>query len=158
MLNQADISELGIPYLVFDVGTPASEGCEQCAAHRPAPQPDGNLQVDPEIHLPSPGIDVDIAYYYNAVSTNNGPFGYGRQLSLNLTAQASGSPAIVTLTRANGALISYCDTCGATATRSFRTAAAARSRSGTPRTGPPWIPSESASNSANTCAPSHSRD
>ena len=68
---------------------------------------DGNLQVDPEIHLPAPGMDVDIAYFYNTTSTQNGPFGYGRTLSPNLTAQASGSPAIVTLTRGSGAVVSY---------------------------------------------------
>jgi hypothetical protein len=38
---------------------------------------------------------------------NNGPFGYGFNISPNLTAQASGSPMIVTLTRGNGALVSY---------------------------------------------------
>jgi len=86
-----------------------SASCSGCEAYRPVPQRSGNLQVDPEIHLPSPGMDVDIAYYYNAAATNNGPFGYGRQLSTNLTAQASGSPAIVTLTRANGALVSFQD-------------------------------------------------
>src|SRR5690349_3808224 len=83
--------------------------CLRCEAFRPEPQRSGNLQVDPEIHLPSPGMDVDVACYYNAVSTNSGPFGYGRQLSANLTAQASGSPTIVTLTRANGALVSFQD-------------------------------------------------
>ena len=88
------------------------QACLRCEALRPDPQRSGNLQVDPEIHLPSPGIDVDVAYYYNAVATNNGPFGYGRQLSTNLTAQASGSPTIVTLTRANGALVSFQDSGG----------------------------------------------
>jgi len=64
-------------------------GCSYCSDFKPEPLRSGNLQVDPEIHLLSPDIDVDIADYYNAVSTNNGPFGYGRQLSLNLTAQSS---------------------------------------------------------------------
>src|SRR5207247_4666220 len=40
---------------------------------------------------------------------NNGPFGSARQLSTNLTAQASGSPAIVTMIRASGALASFQD-------------------------------------------------
>ena len=65
--------------------------CHTCEGFRPEPQRSGNLQVVPEIHLPSPGMDVDIAYFYNAVATNNGRFGYGRQLSTNLTPQASGS-------------------------------------------------------------------
>src|SRR5258708_31038854 len=96
-----------VPILAGEsLGTP---GCRGCAVYRPDPQRSGNLQVDPEIRLPSPGMDVEIAYFYNAAATNSGPFGYGRQLSLNLTALASGSPTIVTLTRANGALVSYQD-------------------------------------------------
>jgi len=83
------------------------EDCSGCAAYRPAAQFSGNLQVDPDTHLPSPGIDVDISFYYNGTSQANGPFGYGRTVSTNLTAQASGSPAIVTMTRGNGALVSF---------------------------------------------------
>src|SRR5690349_6149826 len=83
--------------------------CPHCEAFRPDPQLDGNVRLDPEIHLPSPGMDVDIAYFYNGNSTINGPFGYGRTLSTNLTAQASGSPAIVTLTRGSGAVVSFQD-------------------------------------------------
>ena len=52
---------------------------------------------------------IDIDYTYNASSTVNGPFGYGRTLSPNMLAQASGSPTIVTLTRGSGALASYQD-------------------------------------------------
>ena len=88
-------------------GGEAASGCLRCEAFQPAPQSDGSLLVDPEIHLPSPGMDVDVAYFYNSTSTLNGPFGYRRTLSTNLTAQASGSPAIVTLTRGNGSLVSY---------------------------------------------------
>src|SRR3984957_391097 len=82
-------------------------GCSGCEAYRPEPQRSGNLQVDPEIYLPSPGMDVIIGAYYNASSTVNGPFGLGRTISPNMTAQASGSPTLVTLTRGNGALVSY---------------------------------------------------
>ena len=57
--------------------------------------------------LPSPGFPVQVESYYNAASTANGPYGYGRTISPNQTAQASGSPVLVTLTRDNGALVSY---------------------------------------------------
>jgi hypothetical protein len=43
--------------------------CASCEAYRPLPQPDGNLPVDPEIYLRSPGIDVDVDYFYNALET-----------------------------------------------------------------------------------------
>ncbi|HLJ55965.1 MAG TPA: hypothetical protein VKT77_13075 [Chthonomonadaceae bacterium] len=87
--------------------------CAGCEPYRPEPQRSGNLQVDPEIHLPSPGIDVDIAYYYNAASTVNGPIGYGRQLSTNLTLDMHITSAGATfdyagtLVRANGALARF---------------------------------------------------
>lgn len=90
--------------------------CARCEGYRPDPQRSGNLQVDPEIHLPSPGIDVDIAYFYNGVATNSGPFGYARTLSTNLTAQASGSPTIVTFTRGTGAIVTYQDAGGSSFT------------------------------------------
>jgi len=32
--------------------------CAPCAAYRPDPQMSGNLQVDPDILLPSPGMPV----------------------------------------------------------------------------------------------------
>ncbi len=100
----------GYPEISLPSGSSAAAGsCHRCEAYRPDPQPSGNLRVDPEIHLPSPGMDVDIAYYYNANSSANGAFGYGRTLSTNLTAIASGSPAIVTIARGNGALVSYQD-------------------------------------------------
>src|SRR5258708_26381877 len=67
-------------------------GCHRCEAFRPEPQLSGNLSVDPEIMLPSPGLPVQIAMYYNGASAVNGPFGAGRTISPNLTAQASGSP------------------------------------------------------------------
>lgn len=81
--------------------------CGSCAVYRPGPQPDGNLQVDPEIHLPSPGMNVDIAYYYNSNTDYNGAFGYGRTISTNLLAQASGTPTLVSFSRGNGAMVSY---------------------------------------------------
>ena len=115
MIQVLDVEALGIPVIVLPENSPSQAGgvsepapaCSPCAAYRPAPQPDGNLVVDPEIHLPSPGMDVDIGYYYNAVSLYNGPFGYKRSLSPNLLAQASGSPAIVTLTRGDTSVVSY---------------------------------------------------
>src|SRR5579871_1323863 len=116
MLNIIDVEALGIPMLVLpeEFARPAGVGlpdpaCSPCAAYRPEPQLNGNLQVDPDIHLPSPGMDLDVAFFYNAASTQNGPYGYGRTLSTNLTAQASGSPTVVTLTRGSGAVVSYLD-------------------------------------------------
>lgn len=109
VLSDEEMASIPVLDLSAILDKPAgSDGsCLHCEAFRPEPQRSGNLQVDPEIHLPSPGFDVDLAYYYNASSSNNGPFGYGRTLSPYLTAQASGSPTLVTLTRDNGAQVSY---------------------------------------------------
>ncbi len=63
------------------------------SAYRPDPQLDGNLRVGPEIHLPSPGMDVDISYYHNGISSYNGPFGYKRTINLNMRSIASGLPS-----------------------------------------------------------------
>jgi YD repeat-containing protein len=113
MLELLSTEELAnIPTLVLPLdesGAAKATACHRCEAYRPDPQASGNLQVDPEIHLPSVGMDLDIAYYYNATSAVNGPFGYSRTASPNLTAQASGSPALVTLTRGNGSLVSFQD-------------------------------------------------
>ena len=76
---------------------------------RTGPEADGNLRVDPEIRLPSPGMDVDIAYYYNSNSSYNGPFGCGRSLSVSPVAQASGSPVLVTMTHGDGTYVTYQD-------------------------------------------------
>src|SRR5665213_2838679 len=111
MLETIDAERLGIPTLspsLLKNGGPSS--CGPCLAHRPEPDLLGNLSVDPEINLPSPGMLVDISYFYNSNSPYAGPFGYGRTLSTNLTAQASVFPTsqtLVTLTRGNGAVVSY---------------------------------------------------
>jgi len=108
LMSSEELSNL--PVMVLDTSDAHDRSsCHTCEAFRPDPQRSGNLQVDPEIHLPSPGMDVDLAYYYNATSTVNGPFGYSRTASPNLTAQASGSPTLVTLTRGNGAMVSFLD-------------------------------------------------
>src|SRR5579872_3706239 len=115
MLRILDPGALGSGRLVTDLPPAGQAGelpvpapaCVRCAAHAPDPQLDGNLQVDPEIHLPSPGMDLDIALYYNASSNANTAFGFGRTISHNLLAQASGSPTIVTLTYGNGARVTY---------------------------------------------------
>ena len=109
LMSEEELAQYGPVILPADMASVRDPGCHNCEGYRPEPQRSGNLQVDPEIHLPSPGMDVDISYYYNAAATNNGPFGYGRQLSTNLTAQANGTHPIVTLTRANGAVASYQD-------------------------------------------------
>jgi hypothetical protein len=56
------------------------------------------VQVEPEIHLPSVGMDVDIAYFYNSstlVGTPliNGAYGYMRTLSHHRQDNRYGSPA-----------------------------------------------------------------
>jgi hypothetical protein len=92
MLGLLDAKTLSALPTVGLPGDPhISSGCQGCnrsslslEVFRPHPQLDGNLVVDPEIHLPSPGIDVDIAYYYNAGSGYNSVYGYGRTLSHNL--------------------------------------------------------------------------
>ena len=112
MIQIVDPIALGIhPFFICALLTSRHEpsaGCSGCEAYRPEPQRSGNLQVDPEIHLPGP-MPLDISYYYNAVSTENGAFGYGRTISPYLTAAADTTtpPILVTLTRGNGSQVSY---------------------------------------------------
>ncbi len=87
--------------------TAESAGDSNALAFRTDPQLDGNLHVDPEIHLPSPGMDVDIAYYYNANSSYNTFYGYGRTINVNLSLVASGTSPLVTFQRGNGTVDSY---------------------------------------------------
>jgi len=100
MLRIIDPEELGIPEI--KLSSDFLNNCRRCAAYQPSPEADGNLQVDPEINLPSIGMDVNIAYYYNSKSSYNGPFGYGRTISANQLVQASGSPVVVSFSRGNG--------------------------------------------------------
>jgi len=121
MIKIVDIEALGISAVDISwLPLPPQNGdeshCRRCLAHRPDPDVLGNLRVDPEIHLPSPGMDFSFEYYYNANSSYNGPFGYGRTASTNLTAQACVFPTsqtLVTLTRGNGSVVSYLDSAGA---------------------------------------------
>ena len=109
MVKVLDVERLGIPVVALPgAGGEMPRGsCAACETYRPDPRPDGSLLVDPEIRLPSPGMDVDVAYYYDSRSVANGPFGYGRTINLNLTAQASGSPTAVVLTKGDGSLVKY---------------------------------------------------
>lgn len=79
--------------------------------YRPAPQVNGNLQIDPEIVLPSPGMDLRITLYYNSGVPNPwasaSPVGPYRTISPNLLAVASGSPLVVTMIRGTGAVVPY---------------------------------------------------
>ncbi len=109
MIRTIDPNQLGIPTLVLPPGFGEVPACRRCVEFSPGPRLDGTLLVDPEIHLPSPGMDVDIAYFYNDNSTYNGPYGYGRTISPNLLAVASGVNAIVTLQRGDGSLVSFQD-------------------------------------------------
>ncbi len=106
---------LALPGGLTPAGTDGGSGLgsatdERVLAYRPDPQADGNLQVDPEISLPSPGMDVEIAHYYNSNTDYNGPLGYGRTANVNLFVQASGTPAAVTFTRGNGSRSAYQET------------------------------------------------
>ncbi len=117
MIEIIDVEALGIPTILLpaeDNGARPSS-CHRCDAFRPAPQLTGNLQVDPEIHLPSPGMDIDIAYYYNSAAvtgspTTNGPYGYKRTLSPAKSAQLYGSPLTnLIIARGNGAVVTFQD-------------------------------------------------
>ena len=84
----------------------------RCAAYCPDPQPSGNLQVDPDILLPSPGMDVQIALYYNsatwpAAPFANGPYGAGRTMSPSSNATIYNSGNSVIIQRGSGAIVSY---------------------------------------------------
>ena len=68
------------------------------------PSPDlvtGNLQVDPEIFLPTRGPTIHIQSFYNGQSTDNNEFGYGRTISVNLTLVENTDDS-VTLLRGTG--------------------------------------------------------
>ena len=95
-------------------GSRAGAGhCPKCEAYRPDPALDGSLVVDPEIHLPSPGMDVDISYYYNSSTITgspfqNGPYGYDRTISAAMVAQIYGGFSDhVVLQRGNSAVVTY---------------------------------------------------
>jgi len=90
--------------------TPDAANSGKRVAYSPAPSLSGTLIVDPEIDLPSPGMDVHVSYYYNAVSTENSAYGYGRTISPNRYAIACSTPSIVTIARGNGNFASYTET------------------------------------------------
>jgi len=96
-------------------GTSCSEGGGRCVAFRPDPQASGNLQVDPDILLPSPGMAVDIALYYNSNTWRtapfaNGPYGYCRSMSPSAVATLYNSSNSVIIQRGNGSIVSYAHT------------------------------------------------
>lgn len=119
MIALTDVETLGKPIVLLPeqgAGTASdAASCHRCEAFRPAPQLSGNLQVDPEIHLPSPGMDVDIAYYYNSNTPQgspieNGPYGYMRSISAAQYAQFYGTGTTnIILMRGNGALVTFTD-------------------------------------------------
>jgi hypothetical protein len=77
-------SALGNP----GVNAPGPAPCDRYLEHRPAPSVDGSLHVDPDIRLPSPGMDVVVEFHYYSASAYNGPYGYRRSISPNQPAQA----------------------------------------------------------------------
>src|SRR5579862_9176172 len=115
MLNIVDPVALGIkPVILPPSSSGAKGGCSsggRCDAFRPDPQLSGNLQVDPDILLSSPGMDVDIAMYYNSGTIPGspfitGPYGYCRTMSPCANAQMQSSTNII-IERGNGAIATY---------------------------------------------------
>lgn len=118
MIALVDVENLEQPTVLLpglEAGGSSGSNCHRCEAFRPAPQLSGNLQVDPEIHLPSPGMDVDIAYYYNSATAQNspflnGPYGYMRSISPAQVAQFYGTGTTnLILQRGNGAIVTFID-------------------------------------------------
>ena len=120
MLKVIDPAAQGIETLALSrlggVDPSNSEDCVGCAAWRVGPELDGNLIVDPEIRLPSPGMDVDIAYFYNANSPGASNFGYGRTLSTNLSvdyvAPTTLTHGTLNFNRGNGKVDTYYEAVG----------------------------------------------
>ena len=114
MLNIVDPEALGSKLYVLpnERGGSNSGGCKGCEAYRPEPQLNGALSADPDIELLSPGMNVDIALYYNSSTERaapivNGPVGYCRNLSPLMSATMYTSGLGVVIQRGNGALVSY---------------------------------------------------
>ena len=89
MLRLLDVASSGYATLsipgVNPPGSPTGLApCARCLEHRPAPAVDGSLHVDPDIRLPSPGMDVVVEVQYNSASEYNGAYGYRRSISPNL--------------------------------------------------------------------------
>ena len=80
----------------------SSVSADNIARFRPSPDVvTGNLQVDPEIFLPTRGQAIHIQSFYNGLSTDNNAFGYGRTISVNLTL-VENTDGSVTLLRDTG--------------------------------------------------------
>ena len=120
MIALLDMTQLKIPTLSLPPQEPTGSAdaprqdtaCHHCDAYRPAPQLSGNLLVNPEIHLPSPGQNLDIAYYYNSATLVgtpliNGPYGYMRTLSPLAVAQLYNGGDSLIIERGNGAIVSF---------------------------------------------------
>lgn len=104
-------SELKLEALVIEPSgsiVPSDEdACPSCAAHHPGPQSAGNLQVDPEIRLPSPGMDVSVSYFYNSGDPTASPYGYGRTISCNHRLTARNNHTHVQMLRGDGSGVQY---------------------------------------------------
>ena len=93
----------------------STAAADNIARFRPSPDVvTGNLQVDPEIFLPTRGPSIHIQSFYNGLSTDNDAFGYGRTISVNLTLveNTDGSVALLrgtghldTFTRSEGSYV-----------------------------------------------------
>ena len=84
----------------------SNASADNIARFRPSPDVvTGNLQVDPEIFLPTQGPSIHIQSFYNGLSTDDSAFGYGRTISVNLTL-VENTDGSVTLLRDTG----YVDT------------------------------------------------
>src|SRR5438876_7653821 len=109
LMDRGKWEQLPVAKLPTGEGRQPDASCPRCEAFRPEPGLDGSLRVDPEIHLPSPGMDVDIAYYHNSDTDYNGPYGLARTISPNLFLKyfSWDTGSIVTFTRGDGGVVQY---------------------------------------------------
>ena len=68
--------------------------------------------IDPDITLPSPGMNVEISHYYNSSPLSgapyvNGPYGYNRTISPAQVAQLYNSGQNLIIQRGNGAIATF---------------------------------------------------
>jgi RHS repeat-associated protein len=57
--------------------------------------PTGGMRLDPDLVLPSRGMDVEIEFYYYSQDDSEGPYGHGRTMSYNRFIETGGNFAVV---------------------------------------------------------------
>src|SRR6266550_3312859 len=121
LLSKEELAQYPVAILPQESGGSGGDAsCPTCEGYRPEPQRSGNLQVDPEIHLPSPGMDVDIAYREDAVG-NRHTFAYASGL-LSTLEDAGGR--VVSFSYSGGLLEGIQDWAGRRTTFQYDTASA----------------------------------